>query len=127
MTFENAKKQLAVSQEQLGKPKFPREDASENTKRLFGHRLLGPCVSVAAFAVFIAVCSVCAAFAAVCAAVFLVCGESFLYICFLQVFFLIINFLITVGPDRFLAPVFDQTVLCPNLCEPSLTPKYLGQ
>ena len=29
--------------------------------------------------------------------------------------------------DRLLAPFFDQAVLCPNLCEPSLTPKNLGQ
>ena len=35
----------------------------------------------------------------------------------------------TFGPDRLLAhrTFFDQTVLCPNLCEPSLTPKNLGQ
>ena len=35
----------------------------------------------------------------------------------------------TFGPDRLLAQTtfFDQTVLCPNLCEPSLTPKNLGQ
>ena len=25
------------------------------------------------------------------------------------------------GPDRLLAPSFDQTVVCPNLCQPSLT------
>ena len=35
----------------------------------------------------------------------------------------------TFGPDRLLAQTtfFDRTVLCPNLCEPSLTPKNLGQ
>ena len=35
----------------------------------------------------------------------------------------------TFGPDRLLAQAtfFYQTVLCPNFCEPSLTPKNLGQ
>ena len=41
-------------------------------------------------------------------------------------FFLTTLGLTTFGSHRLLA-FFDQTVLCPHLCEPSLTPKNLGQ
>ena len=68
--------------------------------------------------------------------VFWVKGTVFFYLCFFHVFGFSDHFWpapllahTTFGPDRLLALTtsFDQTVFCPNLCEPSLTPKNFGQ
>ena len=60
-----------------------------------------------------------------------VLGERESFFCFFHVFFVFSDHCrpapllthTTFGPHRLLASFFDQTVLCLNLCEPSLTPK----
>ena len=59
-SITNYCKNSPVSQRKSGKTEIPREGASEYTKRPLGLRLLGPRVSVAAFA------AACAAFTADC-------------------------------------------------------------
>ena len=59
---------------------------------------------------------------------FFVLGEGERDIFFDLFFHVFFVFLTTIGPHHFwprppLGPLADQTVLCPNLCEPSLTPK----